>query len=163
MKILIIDATEHNKLQSFIYNDSKKEKDFFARSFFYKGSDLFSNFNKVFKSIGNFDYIGINKGPGSFTKTKVSLAYVKGFCYGSKIPLIAISGFDVLEKKGLRLEINAGRGKKYVKKSGVYSVSEGEVKDGLDYNVFVHLIIDRILKKDFDDPLKVLPLYISEI
>jgi len=88
---------------------------------------------------------------------------VKGFCYGSKIPLIALSGFDVLEKQGLSLEINAGRGKKYVKENSTYLVLEGEVEDSMDYDVFVNLVIDRILRKDFDDPLKVLPLYISEI
>ena len=158
MKILIIDATEHNKLKSFIYNGNKKEKDFF-----YEGSDLFPNFNKIFKSIDDFEYIGINKGPGSFTRTKVSLAYVKGFCYGSKTQLIALSGFDVLEKQGLSLEINAGRGKKYVKENSSYSVLEGDAKGSIDYDVFVNIVIDRIAKKDFDDPLKVLPLYISEI
>jgi tRNA A37 threonylcarbamoyladenosine modification protein TsaB len=158
MKILIIDATEHNRLKTFLYNGHKK-----MNEFFYEGVDLFPTFNNIFKDIDNFEYIGINKGPGSFTRTKVSLAYVKGFCYGSKIPLIAISGFDVLEKKGLKLEINAGRGKKYVKNNGTYSVLEGSSSDILDYDIFVSIVIDRISKKEFDDPLKVLPLYISEI
>ena len=158
MEILIIDATEHNILRAFLYKDNFLEKDFY-----YEGKDLFSNLDKIFSGEYKFQYIGINKGPGSFTRTKVSLAYVKGYCYGLGIPLVAISGFDVLEKDHKNLKINAGRGNIYIKKNDEYSIKIGESLDKIDYNIFLKLVKERIIKKEFDNPLKVLPLYISEI
>ena len=36
--------------------------------------------------------IVINKGPGSYTGLRIGSSIVKGICYGSKIPLISVSG-----------------------------------------------------------------------
>ncbi len=158
MRILLIDATEHNILKAFLYNDNILEKDFY-----YEGKDLFINLDKIFSGKYKFDYIGINKGPGSFTRIKVSLSYIKGFCYMSKIPLVALSGFEVLKKEGVKIQINAGRGNIYIEDKEKYQIKKGESVSKINYDIFLKLITERILKKEFDDPLKVLPLYISEI
>jgi tRNA A37 threonylcarbamoyladenosine modification protein TsaB len=158
MNTLIIDATRHNFLKAFLCKDKKIFKDFS-----YEGRDIFSSLNSTFKSIPNIDIIGINKGPGSFTRTKVSLAYTKGYCYGKGVPLIAISSFDVLKKDKKNLIVDAGRGKVYIKDDSGYRVEVGSNFEEIDYNTFLSIILSRFEKKKFDDPLKVLPLYISEI
>ncbi len=158
MNTLIIDATKHNFLKAFLYKDKKVLKDFS-----YEGRDIFSSLNSTFKSISKLDVIGINKGPGSFTRTKVSLAYTKGYCYGTGVALIAISSFDVLEKDKKNLVVDAGRGKVYIKDDNGYRVEIGENFEDINYDTFLNIILSKFEKKKFDDPLKVLPLYISEI
>ncbi len=156
MKILIIDSTTE-VLKVFIAENKKIE------SFEFEDKNLFSLLDNIFSSHKDIQYIAINKGPGSFTRTKVGLSYIKGFCYASKIPLIAISGFEVLEKEGKKLIINAGRGKVYLKDEKGYKIEKGEARDSINYDKFLDLVLDRIERKIFDDPLKVLPLYVSEI
>ena len=44
-----------------------------------------------YTSIDNLDAIAVGIGPGSYTGLRIGLSTAKGFCYGSDLPLIAIS------------------------------------------------------------------------
>lgn len=45
-------------------------------------------------SLKDLDAISLGKGPGSYTGLRIGAASAKGFCYGLKIPLIAINSLD---------------------------------------------------------------------
>lgn len=40
--------------------------------------------------------VAVNAGPGSFTGLRIGVAFAKGFCYGSNIPLIGINSLHAL-------------------------------------------------------------------
>jgi len=45
-------------------------------------------------SLKDLDAVSLGKGPGSYTGLRIGAASAKGFCYGLKIPLIAINSLD---------------------------------------------------------------------
>ena len=45
-------------------------------------------------SLRDLDAISLGKGPGSYTGLRIGAASAKGFCYGLKLPLIAINSLD---------------------------------------------------------------------
>mgnify|MGYP003598836177 CR=1 FL=1 len=45
-------------------------------------------------SLKDLDAISLGKGPGSYTGLRIGAASAKGFCYGLKLPLIAINSLD---------------------------------------------------------------------
>lgn len=45
-------------------------------------------------SLKDLDAVSLGKGPGSYTGLRIGSASAKGFCYGLKIPLIAINSLD---------------------------------------------------------------------
>lgn len=50
-------------------------------------------------SLKDLDAISLGKGPGSYTGLRIGAASAKGFCYGLKIPLIAINSLDSMVKE----------------------------------------------------------------
>lgn len=47
-------------------------------------------------SLQDLDAISLGKGPGSYTGLRIGAASAKGFCYGLKIPLIAINSMETM-------------------------------------------------------------------
>ena len=47
-------------------------------------------------SLKDLDAISLGKGPGSYTGLRIGAASAKGFCYGLKIPLIAINSLETM-------------------------------------------------------------------
>lgn len=45
-------------------------------------------------SLKDLDAVSLGKGPGSYTGLRIGAASAKGFCYGLKLPLIAINSLD---------------------------------------------------------------------
>lgn len=45
-------------------------------------------------SLKDLDAVSLGKGPGSYTGLRIGSASAKGFCYGLKLPLIAINSLD---------------------------------------------------------------------
>lgn len=45
-------------------------------------------------SLKDLDAISLGKGPGSYTGLRIGAASAKGFCYGLKLPLMAINSLD---------------------------------------------------------------------
>ncbi|MNK17818.1 tRNA threonylcarbamoyladenosine biosynthesis protein TsaB [compost metagenome] len=45
-------------------------------------------------SLKDLNAVSLGKGPGSYTGLRIGAASAKGFCYGLKIPLIAINSLD---------------------------------------------------------------------
>lgn len=52
-------------------------------------------------SLKDLDGISLGKGPGSYTGLRIGAASAKGFCYGLKIPLIAINSLDSMVEEFL--------------------------------------------------------------
>jgi tRNA threonylcarbamoyladenosine biosynthesis protein TsaB len=52
-------------------------------------------------SLKDLDAISLGKGPGSYTGLRIGAASAKGFCYGLKIPLIAINSLDSMVEEFL--------------------------------------------------------------
>ncbi|WP_236973949.1 tRNA (adenosine(37)-N6)-threonylcarbamoyltransferase complex dimerization subunit type 1 TsaB [Membranihabitans maritimus] len=46
--------------------------------------------------------ISINIGPGSYTSLRIGLSTVKGMCYGLGIPMITMTGFEILAHEASR-------------------------------------------------------------
>ena len=47
-------------------------------------------------SIKDIDAVCLGKGPGSYTGLRIGAASAKGFCYGLKIPLIAVNSLEIM-------------------------------------------------------------------
>ena len=47
-------------------------------------------------SLKELDAISLGKGPGSYTGLRIGAASAKGFCYGLKIPLIAVNSLETM-------------------------------------------------------------------
>lgn len=45
-------------------------------------------------SLQDLDAVSLGKGPGSYTGLRIGAASAKGFCYGLKLPLIAVNSLD---------------------------------------------------------------------
>ncbi len=159
MEILIIDGT-HDKLKVFLFKDNKLVKKFESEL-----NNVFVSLDKIFDEFRGVDFIGINKGPGSFTSTRASLAYVKGYSLSSGTPIVAISSFDVLKETGKPEIVSAGRGNVFTKKGKSYKIIHDEkfTPCEIDYDIFFKIVKRKIKDKEFDDPLYVLPLYIKTL
>ncbi|MHB8362460.1 MAG: hypothetical protein ACYDBX_02470 [Patescibacteria group bacterium] len=159
MEILIIDGT-YDKLKCFLYKDNKVVKKFESEL-----NNVFLSLDKIFSEFRDVSFIGINKGPGSFTSTRASLAYVKGYSLARKIPIVAISSFDVLKEMGKPEIVSAGRGNIFIKKGKSYKIISDEefLPYEIDYDIFFEIIKRKIKDKEFDNPLYVLPLYIKTL
>jgi len=105
-------------------------------------------------SLKDLDAVSLGKGPGSYTGLRIGSASAKGFCYGLKIPLIAINSLDSMVEEfvnqGFELIvplIDARRMEVYTAifdgKSGEM-ISETEAKI-LDENSFSELSNKKIL------------------
>ena len=46
--------------------------------------------------LNDLDAVSLGKGPGSYTGLRIGAASAKGFCYGLKIPLIAINSLETM-------------------------------------------------------------------
>jgi len=86
-------------------------------------ADLFNNgLNYLKKSVNDISLAAIATGPGSFTGLRIGMSFVKGLCYGSNIPIIGISNFNVLALQSCNNEssfitlINANKGRFYYSK-----------------------------------------------
>lgn len=49
-------------------------------------------------SIKDIDAVCLGKGPGSYTGLRIGAASAKGFCYGLKIPLIAVNSMESMKE-----------------------------------------------------------------
>ncbi|WP_172281680.1 tRNA (adenosine(37)-N6)-threonylcarbamoyltransferase complex dimerization subunit type 1 TsaB [Chryseobacterium sp. LAM-KRS1] len=49
-------------------------------------------------SIKEIEAISLGKGPGSYTGLRIGAASAKGFCYGLKIPLIAVNSLESMKE-----------------------------------------------------------------
>lgn len=47
-------------------------------------------------SLQDLDAVSVGKGPGSYTGLRIGAASAKGFCYGLKIPLIAVNSLETM-------------------------------------------------------------------
>ena len=47
-------------------------------------------------SLKDLDAVSLGKGPGSYTGLRIGAASAKGFCYGLKVPLIAINSLETM-------------------------------------------------------------------
>ena len=47
-------------------------------------------------SLKDLDAVSLGKGPGSYTGLRIGAASAKGFCYGLKIPLIAVNSLETV-------------------------------------------------------------------
>ena len=105
-------------------------------------------------SLKDLDAISLGKGPGSYTGLRIGAASAKGFCYGLKLPLIAVNSLDSMVEEfvnqGFDLIIpliDARRMEVYTAffdgKSGEM-ISETEAKI-LDENSFSELADKKIL------------------
>ncbi len=47
-------------------------------------------------SLNYLDAVSVGKGPGSYTGLRIGASSAKGFCYGLKIPLIAVSSIEIM-------------------------------------------------------------------
>ena len=105
-------------------------------------------------SLKDLDAVSLGKGPGSYTGLRIGAASAKGFCYGLKLPLIAVNSLDSMVEEfvnqGFDLIIpliDARRMEVYTAffdgKSGEM-ISETEAKI-LDENSFSELADKKIL------------------
>lgn len=105
-------------------------------------------------SLKDLNAISLGKGPGSYTGLRIGSASAKGFCYGLKLPLIAINSLDSMVEEfinqGFELIIpliDARRMEVYTAffdgKSGKM-ISETEAKI-LDENSFSELADKKVL------------------
>ncbi|WP_027382920.1 tRNA (adenosine(37)-N6)-threonylcarbamoyltransferase complex dimerization subunit type 1 TsaB [Epilithonimonas caeni] len=105
-------------------------------------------------SLKDLDAISLGKGPGSYTGLRIGAASAKGFCYGLKLPLIAVNSLDSMVEEfinqGFELIIpliDARRMEVYTAifdgKSGEM-ISETEAKI-LDENSFSELADKKVL------------------
>jgi len=105
-------------------------------------------------SLKELDAISLGKGPGSYTGLRIGAASAKGFCYGLKLPLIAINSLDSMVERfvnqGFELIIpliDARRMEVYTAFYYGHSgemISETEAKI-LDENSFSELIDKKVL------------------
>ena len=158
--IIIIDGTESKSIKIMVYKDKR-----LILSRYRKNIDVYKYLDDFFKKINITDVlcIGINIGPGSFSSTRASVAYISGLSLGSMVPVIGVSGFDILSKDKKKLILNAGRGKVYIQSNGGFLVKKSDIYEKIDNNVFFDIIYKKFKKNEFSDPLSLLPLYITEI
>ena len=102
----------------------------------------------------DIDFISLGKGPGSYTGLRIGAASAKGFCYGLKIPLIAVNSMESMIEPFLGLNydlivtlVDARRMEVY---TAVYDGETGNEISGteakiLDENSFEELKDKKVL------------------
>ena len=105
-------------------------------------------------SMKEIEAISLGKGPGSYTGLRIGAASAKGFCYGLKIPLIAVNSLESMKEPfvGQNYDlivplVDARRMEVY---TAVYDGTTGEEVSAteamiLDENSFIELIDKKIL------------------
>jgi len=95
-------------------------------------ADLYKNgMNYLGKSVGDISLASIGSGPGSYTGLRIGMSFIKGLCFGSNIPIIGVSNFNVLALQTFNEDspfitlINANKGRfyyaKFENKSGEFT------------------------------------------
>jgi len=86
-------------------------------------ADLFSDGMKYLdKKTNDISLAAISTGPGSFTGLRIGMSFIKGLCFGSDIPIIGVSNFNVLALQACNNDIpfvtliNANKGRFYYAK-----------------------------------------------
>jgi tRNA threonylcarbamoyladenosine biosynthesis protein TsaB len=86
-------------------------------------ADLFKDgMNYLNKSANDISLAAISSGPGSFTGLRIGMSFIKGLCFGSDIPIVGVSNFNVLALQACSNEmplitlINANKGRFYYAK-----------------------------------------------
>lgn len=105
-------------------------------------------------SLKDLDAISLGKGPGSYTGLRIGAASAKGFCYGLKLPLIAINSLDSMVEgfvnQGFELIIPLIDARRMEVYTAFFDGTSGEmIKETeakiLDENSFSELIDKKIL------------------
>ena len=82
-------------------------------------NDGMTYLNKTAKDIS---LAAISSGPGSYTGLRIGMSFIKGLCFGSDIPIIGVSNFNVLALQTCNIDkpfitlINANKGRFYYAK-----------------------------------------------
>ena len=86
-------------------------------------ADLFNDGMKYLdKKTTDISLAAISRGPGSFTGLRIGMSFIKGLCFGSDIPIIGVSNFNVLALQVCSIDmpfitlINANKGRFYYAK-----------------------------------------------
>lgn len=105
-------------------------------------------------SLKDLDAISLGKGPGSYTGLRIGAASAKGFCYGLKIPLIAINSLDSMVEEfvsqGFELIIPLIDARRMEVYTAFFDGTSGEmIKETeakiLDENSFAELVDKKVL------------------
>ena len=97
------------------------------------------------------DRVAVGVGPGGFTGLRIAISYAKVLALAWKLPLVAISSFDVLEADVVRdraLCVVSGR-------PGVVSLRLRVGKDVSRASGPTHETVERLLPRSFSGPLAV--------
>lgn len=82
-------------------------------------------------SLKEIDAVALGAGPGSYTGLRIGAASAKGFCYGLKIPLLAINSLDTLAapllRKGYDLVIPLVDARRMEVYCAVYDGNSGQI------------------------------------
>ena len=57
--------------------------------------------DKCEQTLQDLHAVSLNKGPGSYTALRIGMATAKGLCYGLDIPLVTVSGLEILIDHGM--------------------------------------------------------------
>jgi len=86
-------------------------------------ADLYKDGMRILgKSADDISLAAIASGPGSYTGLRIGMSFIKGLCFGSDIPIIGVSNFNVLalqayiNKSPFVTLINANKGRFYYAK-----------------------------------------------
>ncbi|HBR12225.1 MAG TPA: tRNA (adenosine(37)-N6)-threonylcarbamoyltransferase complex dimerization subunit type 1 TsaB [Chryseobacterium sp.] len=105
-------------------------------------------------SLKDLDAVSLGKGPGSYTGLRIGAASAKGFCYGLKLPLIAVNSLDSMVEEfvnqGFELIIPLIDARRMEVYTAIFDGKSGEMISPteakiLDENSFSELIDKKVL------------------
>ena len=111
--------------------------------FFVKGM------SKLSRSIGDISIAAIAIGPGSYTGLRIGMSFIKGLCYGSDIPIVGVSNFNVLALQAINNKfpflalINANKGRAY------YAKFENDAENFTESGIIEIENINRIASEQY--------------